>query len=325
MELFGMETVGSPALWLGFIVLVLGMLALDLGVFHRKPHAVSLKEAGVWSAVWVGFAALFATAVYAWFGPERALEFTTGYLIEKALAIDNIFVFVVIFATFGVAAAYQHRVLFWGIIGALIMRAAFILAGGAFLQRFHWAIYVFGGLLIVTGAKLFADRNKQPHPEKNPVVRAFQRFFPVKSDARAGRFTVVEGGRRFATPLLVALITVEVTDVVFAVDSIPAIFAVTSDPFIVFTSNIFAILGMRSLYFLLAGVVTKFRYLTVGLSLVLVFVGAKMVLADVYELPVVASLAVIAAILAAAVIASLLRSRAALNRARRTARRSATA
>ena len=259
-----METVGTPALWAGFIALVLGMLALDLGVFHRNAHAVSLKEATIWSAVWVGFAAVFAVVVLLLFGTQLALEFTTGYLIEKALAVDNIFVFVVIFATFGVAAVYQHRVLFWGIVGALIMRAAFILAGGAFLQRFHWAMYVFGGLLI-------------------------------------------------------ALVTVEVTDVVFAVDSIPAIFAVTNDPFIVFTSNIFAILGMRSLYFLLAGVVTRFRYLTVGLALVLVFVGAKMTLADLYKVPVVMSLLVIAAILGAAVLASV------VTPGRRTARRSEAA
>src|SRR5437868_2183298 len=240
MELFGMETVGSPALWLGFIVLVLGMLALDLGVFHRKPHAVSLKEAGVWSAVWVGFAALFATAVYAWFGPERALEFTTGYLIEKALAIDNIFVFVVIFATFGVAAAYQHRVLFWGIVGALIMRAAFILAGGAFLQRFHWAMYLFGGLLIATGVKLFIDRNKEPHPEQNPVVRTFRKILPVSSEIHGSLSTITKVERRFGTPLFIALITVEVTYVVFAVDAIPAIFVSITDPLIVSTSNIFA-------------------------------------------------------------------------------------
>jgi tellurite resistance protein TerC len=205
------------------------------------------------------------------------------------------------------------------------MRAAFILAGGAFLQRFHWAMYVFGGLLIATGVKLFVDRNDEPHPERNPVVRAFRKILPVSTESHGPRFTIAKDGRRLATPLLIALITVEVTDVVFAVDSIPAIFAVTSDPFIVFTSNIFAILGMRSLYFLLAGAVTKFQYLTVGLSLVLVFVGAKMVLADVYEVPVAASLAVIAAILAGAVIASLLRSRAALNRERRTARQSAEA
>jgi len=312
-----METVGSPALWLGFIALVLGMLALDLGIFHRKAHAVSLKEAGVWSVVWVGLAALFAAAVYAWFGPERALEFTTGYLIEKALAIDNIFVFVVIFATFGVAAAYQHRVLFWGIVGALIMRAAFILAGGAFLQRFHWAMYLFGGLLIATGVKLFIDRNKEPHPEQNPVVRTFRKILPVSSENHGPRFTIIKDRRRFATPLFIALITVEVTDVVFAVDSIPAIFAVTTDPFIVFTSNIFAILGMRAL--------VRLRYLKPGLAAILLFVGAKMLLYRWVHLPTGTSLAVIAAILAAAVIASLLRSRAVLNRERRTARRSATA
>jgi tellurite resistance protein TerC len=317
MELFGMETVGSPALWLGFCALVLGMLALDLGVFHRNAHAVSPKEAGVWSAIWVSLAALFAVFVHFKFGADRALEFATGYVIEKALAVDNIFVFVVIFATFGVAAAFQHRVLFWGIIGALIMRAAFILAGGAFLQRFHWAIYFFGGLLIATGVKLFADRNKQPHPEKNPVVRAFQRIVPVTSGPRGASFTVVENGRMLATPLLVALLTVEISDVVFAVDSIPAIFAVTQDPFIVFTSNIFAVLGMRSLYFLLASVVTRFRYLTVGLSLVLVFVGTKMVLTDVYKVPVLASLGVIAAILGGAVLASLRRPRGPSTRAPR--------
>jgi tellurite resistance protein TerC len=307
MELFGMETVGSPALWLGFIALVLGMLVLDLGVFHRKAHEVSIKEAAVWSVIWIGLAGVFAIAVNAWFGPERALEFATGYLIEKALAVDNIFVFVVIFSTFAIPAAYQHRVLFWGILGALIMRAAFIFAGGAFLQKFHWAMYLFGALLIATGVKLLLQRNKEPHPERNPVVRAFQRIFPVTSAHHGSRFTVVQDGKRFATPLLVALLTVEITDVVFAVDSIPAIFAVTTDPFIVFTSNIFAILGLRSLYFLLASVVTKFRYLTVGLSFVLVFVGAKMVLADVYKVPVIASLVAIAIILGASVAASLLR------------------
>jgi tellurite resistance protein TerC len=307
MELFGMQTVGTPVLWLGFIALVLGMLALDLGVFHRKAHAVSAKEAAIWSAVWIALAAAFTACVHAWFGPEHALEFATGYLIEKALAVDNIFVFVVIFGAFGVSPAHQHRVLFWGIAGALVMRAAFIFAGGAFLQRFHWAIYVFGGLLIATGVKLLLQRNKEQHPERNPLVLFFQRVFPVDAWGDGARFTVVRDGRRFATPLLLALVTVEFTDVIFAVDSIPAIFAVTTDPFIVFTSNIFAILGLRSLYFLLAGVVSRFRYLTVGLSFILVFVGAKMVLADVVRIPVGASLGAIAAILAAAVVASLLR------------------
>jgi tellurite resistance protein TerC len=302
------ETVGSPALWAGFIGFVLAMLAVDLGVFHRKAHEVSLREAAGWSAVWIALAAAFNVAVYAWFGPERALEFTTGYLIEKALAVDNIFVFVVVFGAFAIPAVYQHRILFWGVLGALVMRAAFILAGGAFLQRFHWAIYVFGGILAITGVRLLLQRDAEVHPERNPLVRAFQRLFPVVQDVSGGRFLVLKDGRRHATPLLLALVALEVTDLVFAVDSIPAIFAVTTDPFIVFTSNIFAILGLRSLYFLLAGVITKFAYLKVGLSFVLIFVGAKMLLMDVYKIPIAASLGVIAAILGLSVVASLLRA-----------------
>jgi tellurite resistance protein TerC len=302
-----METIGSPLLWAGFLAFVLAMLAVDLGVFHRKAHEISLKEAGIWSAVWVALAGVFAGGVYAWFGPQRALEFTTGYLIEKALAVDNIFVFVVVFAAFGIPALYQHRVLFWGVLGALVMRAAFILAGGAFLQRFHWAIYVFGGILVLTGAKLLVQRNQEVHPERNPAVRFFQRLFPVTHDLQGDHFMVKRDGRRFATPLLLALVALEVTDVVFAVDSIPAIFAVTRDPFIVFTSNIFAILGLRSMYFLLAGIIHRFVYLKIGLSFVLVFVGAKMLLVDVIKVPIAASLGVIAGILAASVVASLLR------------------
>jgi len=302
-----LETIGSPLMWIGFVAFVLVMLAIDLGVFHKQAHEVSVKEAAVWSGVWVGLAAIFNLVVYTWFGKERALEFTAGYLIEKALAVDNIFVFVVIFATFGVPRVYQHRVLFWGVLGALVMRAAFILAGGAFLQRFHWAIYVFGAVLAVTGIKLLLQRHQELHPERNPVVRAFRRLFPVTTDFAGDRFTVLRAGRRFATPLLLALVAVEVTDVIFAVDSIPAIFAVTQDPFIVFTSNIFAILGLRSLYFLLAAVITKFVYLKAGLSVVLIFVGAKMLLMDVYKLPIAVSLGVIAGILAVSVVASLLR------------------
>ncbi len=301
------DGIGSPLLWFGFLVFVLAMLAIDLGVFHRKAHEVRLKEAAAWSAVWVALSAVFAIGVHAWFGPQRALEFTTGYLIEKALAVDNIFVFVVIFTTFGIPAIYQHRVLFWGILGALVMRAAFILAGGAFLARFHWAIYVFGGILALTGVKLLLQRNREVHPERNPVVRAFQRLFPVTHQLEGERFTVKKNGRRYATPLLLALVAVEVTDLIFAVDSIPAIFAVTRDPFIVFTSNIFAILGLRAMYFLLAGIIHRFVYLKVGLSFVLVFVGAKMLLVDVYKIPIGASLGIIAAILAVAVLASLLR------------------
>ncbi len=301
------ETIGSPLLWAGFVMFVIAMLAIDLGVFHRKAHEVSLKEAATWSAVWVALAGVFNVGVWAWFGPERALEFTTGYLIEKALAVDNIFVFVVIFSAFAIPAIYQHRILFWGVLGALVMRAAFILAGSAFVQRFHWAMYVFGAILLATGVKLLVHRTQEIHPERNPLVRGFQRIFPVTHEFAGDRFTVVRDGRRYATPLLLALVAVEVTDVVFAVDSIPAIFAITKDPFIVFTSNIFAILGLRSLYFLLAGVITRFVYLKVGLSLVLVFVGAKMLVADFYKVPIGASLGIIATILGASVVASLLR------------------
>jgi tellurite resistance protein TerC len=293
-------------LWGGFIVFVLLMLALDLGVFHKQSHEVSVKEAAIWSAVWVALAAVFNFGVYLGFGPERALEFTTGYLLEKALAVDNLFVFVIIFSAFAVPARSQHRVLLWGVIGALVMRAGFILVGGAFLQRFHWGIYVFGGVLAITGVKLLVQRNHEVHPERNPLVRAFQKIFPVTHEFAGDRFTLVKNGRRYATPLLLAMVAIEVSDLIFAVDSIPAIFAVTDDPFIVFTSNIFAILGLRSLYFLLAGVITKFAYLNVGLAFVLIFVGAKMLLMDVYKLPILVSLAAIAAILGASIAASLL-------------------
>ena len=299
------ETIGSPLLWAGFIGFVLAMLAIDLGVFHKKAHEVSLKEAAAWSAVWVLLAIIFNVAVYVGYGPDRALEFTTGYLIEKALAVDNIFVFVIIFATFAIPPIYQHRVLFWGVLGALAMRAVFIVLGGAFIQRFHWAIYVFGAILAVTGLKLLLQRNHATRPERNPIVRAFQKVFPVTHELAGDRFTLVRDGKRLATPLLLALVALEVTDLIFAVDSIPAIFAITTDPFIVFTSNIFAILGLRSMYFLLAGVITKFVYLKVGLSLVLIFVGAKMLLMDVYKVPIAASLGIIAAILGASIAVSL--------------------
>ena len=299
------ESIDCPVLWLGFVAFVLAMLAVDLGLFHRKSHEVSVKEAAIWSGVWIALAVVFNGGVYVWFGADRALEFAAGYLIEKALAVDNIFVFVVIFGTFAVPAAYQHRVLFWGVLGALVMRAAFIFAGSALLARFHWAIYVFGGILVVTGVKLLLQRHHEVHPERNPIVRGLQRVFPVTSGYEGDRFTVRREGRRFATPLLLALVAVEITDVVFAVDSIPAIFAVTMDPFIVFTSNVFAILGLRSLYFVLAGIIRKFVYLKIGLAIVLLFVGAKMSLLDVVKVPIAISLAVIAAILGVSVLASL--------------------
>jgi tellurite resistance protein TerC len=304
-----MESVATIWVWGGFLGFVLVMLAVDLGVFHRHSHAVSAREAAIWSAVWVVMALAFSALVHQWYGPERALEFTAGYLIEKALAVDNIFVFVVIFSTFAIPPLYQHRVLFWGVLGALVMRAVFIAAGGAFLERFHWAMYIFGAVLALTGIKLLLQRDAPMRPDQNPVVRWFQTLMPVTPELHGERFTVLKAGRRYATPLLVALIAVEVTDLIFAVDSIPAIFAVTNDPFIVFTSNIFAILGLRSMYFLLADIIDRFVYLKVGLSIVLIFVGAKMLLAEVYKLPITWSLLVITAILATSVAASIWRPR----------------
>jgi tellurite resistance protein TerC len=303
------ESVGTPLLWAGFIVFVIVMLAIDLGLFHRKAHEVSLKEAGIWSAVWVALALLFNLGVYLLFGSEQALEFTTGYLIEKALAVDNLFVFVVIFLAFGIPAVYQHKVLFWGVLGALVTRAVFIMGSGALLRHFHWAMYAFGAVLAFTGLKLLLQRNEEAHPERNALIRLFQKVVPLRPGFQSGTFTVVEAGRRYGTSLLLALVTIELTDIVFAVDSIPAVFAVTEDPFIVFTSNIFAILGLRSMYFLLAGVMGKVEYLKVGLSLVLVFVGAKMLLTDVVRIPIGLSLGVIVGILASSVLPTLLRRR----------------
>ncbi len=299
------ETIG---VWVGFNLFVLAMLALDLGVFHRKAHVVSLKEAMIWSVVWIALALLFNLGVYVWRGPESALEFFTGYLIEKSLSVDNIFVFVLIFSAFSVPAAFQHRVLFWGVLGALLMRGTLILAGSALLKEFHWIIYVFGAFLILTGIKLAIQRHAQQHPENNPLVKLVRRVLPMMSAYEGERFFVRRTGRWLATPLLLVLLSVEFTDLIFAADSIPAIFAVTQDPFIVYTSNVFAILGLRSLYFVLAGVVDKFYYLKLGLSAILVFVGVKMVLADVYKIPVALSLLVIAGVLAIAVVASWLRA-----------------
>jgi tellurite resistance protein TerC len=304
-----LQTVGTPLLWAGFIVFVLAMLAIDLGVFHRKAHSVSLREAVAWSAVWVALSAAFNVGVYVFFGKERALEFTTAYLVEKALSVDNIFVIAVIFSTFAMPAAYQHRVLFWGILGALVLRAGFILAGGAFVARFHWALYVFGAVLAFTGVRLLFQREDKIDPQKNLALRAARRVLPMTDGHRDGRFVVREGGRLLVTPLLLTLIVVEATDLVFAADSIPAIFGISRDPFIVFTSNVFAILGLRSLYFLLAGVMDRFHYLKIGLALVLIFVGGKMLLEDFFRVPIAASLGVITALIAGAVIASLLRPR----------------
>ena len=292
-------------LWVGFNLFVLAMLALDLGVFHRRSHQVTIKEALVWSGVWITLALLFNLGVYQWYGPQAALEFLTGYLIEKSLSIDNIFVFLLIFSYFGVPERYQHKVLFWGILGALVMRAVFIFAGISLIQRFHWIIYIFGAFLILTGIRMITEKDKEIHPEKNPALKLFRRMIPVTGAYQGSHFFVKEGGRHFATPLFVVLLVVETTDVIFAVDSIPAILAITVDPFIVYTSNVFAILGLRALYFALAGVMKLFHHLRYGLSAILVFVGAKMLLADFYKIPVGIALGVVAGILLISVIASL--------------------
>jgi tellurite resistance protein TerC len=297
----GLESVGTPVLWISFTLLVLVMLGLDLGVFHRRVHEVGVREALLWTMVWISLALVFNVAVYFWFGSERALEFLTGYLIEKALSVDNIFVFLVLFAYFAVPPALQHRVLFWGIVGALVMRAIFILLGAALLQSFHWVIYIFGGFLVLTGVKLLLQRGSELHPERNPLFRQFRRLLPAVGDFRGSRFTVVENGKRYATPLLLVLLAIEATDIVFAVDSIPAVFAVTNDPFIVYTSNIFAILGLRALYFLLADMHARFSYLQQGLAIILAFVGIKMIIHDWYHIPTWLSLLVIALVLVASV------------------------
>jgi tellurite resistance protein TerC len=304
-----LQTVGSPALWAGFIGFVLAMLALDLGVFHRSAHTVRVKEALTWSAIWVGLALVFNAGIWWKFGTEPGVQFLTGYLIEKSLSIDNIFVFVIVFSSLRIPALYQHRVLFWGILTALVLRAAMIFAGVAMLQRFHWLIYVFGAFLIFTGVKLFLNRNHEDHPENSAVMKWARRVIPSSSSFDGHHFFTRENGRRLATPLFMALLLVEATDVIFALDSIPAIFAVTRDPFIVFTSNIFAILGLRSLFFLVANMVEKFSYLKVGLSAVLVFVGAKMALVDLVKIPALVSLAVIATLIGASVVASILKAR----------------
>ena len=295
-------------LWIGFNVFVLAMLALDLGVFHRKAHVVSFRESITWTVVWVALALLFNGGVWHFYGSQKALEFFTGYLIEKSLSVDNVFVFALLFSYFAVPPVYQHKVLFWGILGALVMRAVMIAAGAALIARFNWVVYLFGAFLILTGLKMIIKREEEIHPERNPVVRWFKKLVPVTTDYRQDKFFVVEGGVRHATPLFVVLLLVEVSDLIFAVDSIPAIFAVTTDPFIVYTSNVFAILGLRSLYFALAGVMNKFHYLKIGLGVVLAFVGVKMLLAHTaWKLDTLISLAVVAGILAISILASLVR------------------
>ncbi|MFL6197476.1 MAG: TerC family protein [Thermoanaerobaculia bacterium] len=299
--------IGTPLQWGVFFALLLGMLALDLGVFNRREHRIGLREALFWSVVWTIVALAFNAWIFYAFGQQVGLEFLTGYVIERSLSFDNIFVFVVIFNYFAVPAEHQHRVLFWGILGALISRGIFIAMGTALLTRFEWLIFVFGAFLVYTGFKIFREKETQVHPERNPVVRAFQKLVPLTNRYHGKHFFVREDGRARATPLMLVLVVVEATDVVFAVDSIPAVFGVTTNAFIVFTSNIFAILGLRALYFLLAGLMHKFHYLNYGLGLVLVFVGGKMLTHKWFEIPTLLSLGIVLGILAVAVVASLLR------------------
>lgn len=292
-----------------FTVFVVIMLALDLGVFHRGHRPVRVREALFWTGFWIALALLFNLGVYYVRGRQDGLEFLAGYLLEKALSIDNIFVFIMVFRYFRVPGEYQHKVLFWGILGALIMRAIFIFAGVALIHIFHPIIYVFGALLVYTGIKMATEHDNQIDPEHNPVLRWFKRHVPVTHEFHGSNFFILREGRRWATPLFVVLLFIEMTDVLFAVDSIPAVLAITTDPFIVYTSNIFAILGLRSLYFALAGVMLLFRYLNYGLSLILVFVGVKMLISGYYKIPIGVSLGAIAAILLISIAASLLRDR----------------
>ncbi len=296
-------------LWVVFNIFVLGILAVDLLVLHRKAHTVSLREALAWSCVWVSLALTFGVGIYFFQGGEKALEFLTGYVIEWSLSVDNLFVFLVIFSYFSVPPIYQHRVLFWGILGALVLRAVFIATGAALLANFHWMIYVFGAFLIFTGIKLLFVGEEKIEPEKNPAVRLVRRFMKITPDYHGQRFFIRIDGKLWATPLFLVLVVVETTDVIFAVDSIPAIFAITLDPFIVYTSNVFAILGLRALFFLLAGVMEMFRYLRVGLAFVLCFVGLKMLIAEFYKIPIGISLGVVGGILVISILASMLKQR----------------
>lgn len=292
--------------WGAFLIFVLAMMALDLGVFQRKAHQIRVRESLALTAFWVTLALLFNLGVYFVRGPHSALEFLTGYLIEESLSVDNIFVFLLIFSYFAVPAPVQRKVLFLGILGAIILRAVFVIMGLSLIHRFHWVIYVFGGILVLTGLRLMTGKDKELKPEKNPILRVFRKCVPVTENYEGDKFFVKRGTRYFATPLFVVLLVVETTDVIFAVDSIPAIFAVTLDPFIVYTSNIFAVLGLRALYFTLAGVVGRFRFLHYGLSVILIFVGTKMLISEFYRIPIVIALGVVAGVLILSILASFL-------------------
>ncbi len=296
---------GELILWALFAILVVGILVVDL-FMNGKAQVISIRKALAWSAVYIVIALVFNASVYMAMGVEKAEEFLTGYILEKSLSVDNLFVFTMIFSYFNIPAQYQPRVLKWGIVGALVMRAIFIFLGYELLKLFHWMIYIFGGFLVLTGIKMALQKEKRLEPEKNPLVKLFRRWMPITGDFHGKRFFVKVGGVRYATPLFIALLLIESTDLVFAIDSVPAIFAITSDPFIVYTSNVFAILGLRALYFALAGIMGLFRYLQAGLSVVLVFVGFKMMLVDIYKVSTLLSLGIILGVLGLSVLASLI-------------------
>lgn len=300
------QSIGTPALWGGFLAVVLALIAVDMAAYRRNPHEMSMREASAWTAGWIVVSLLFAAGLAWQFGRRPAVEYVTGYVIEYALSVDNLFVFILIFKTFGVPPVYQRRVLLWGILGAMVLRAVFILVGAALLSRFEWLLYLFGAFLIYTGVKILSGKDVETHPEHNPVLKLFGKVFPVVRHFGDGMFIVKHRGRWFATALLPVLLVVEATDVVFAVDSIPAIFAVTRDPFIVFTSNVFAILGLRALYFVLKTIMDAFRFLKIGLGLVLAFVGAKMCAERWVHVPAEISLLVVVVLLGASVATSLL-------------------
>ena len=296
----------SLSLWVGFNILILVLIAIDLGVLHKKSHVISVKEALIWSMGWILISLTFNVGVYFWFGYDSALQFLTGYLIEKSLSVDNIFVFAILFSYFKVKPEYQHKVLMWGILGALVMRGALIAIGTALISNFHWVIFVLGAFLVYTGVKMAIQKEISVHPEKNPVVNLAKRFIPMSDDYDGDKFVTRIDGKKLFTPLIVVLIVIEVTDLMFAVDSIPAIFAITTDPFIVYTSNVFAILGLRALYFALSGVLGMFHYLKYGLGMVLSFVGIKMLISEIYVIPIPVALGVVAAILVVSIVASIM-------------------
>lgn len=302
-------TIAAPLPWIAFIAFVLAMLAVDLGLFHRRPHLVSIRESLIWSGVWIALALAFNAGVYFTLGPAKGIEFLTGYVIEKSLSLDNVFVFVLLFQYFRIPALYQHKVLFWGVLGALLMRAVFLAAGVALIQAFHPVLYVFGALLVLSGIKMLLHHGQSSDPSMSWAWRLLKRVIPVTAEHAEGRFFTRIDGVRHATPLFAALVMVEISDLIFAIDSIPAVLAITSDPYIVWTSNVFAILGLRSLYFAIGGLMQYFTLLHYGLSAILVFVGCKMLLADWYPIPIQVSLCAILAILAASVAASLVSRR----------------